>query len=77
MQFEDLRKEMIAAMKARDKQRKNAISSLVSAAKKVAIDEGHRDDISEEIVNRVIMKEMKTVEEQVADFGNTADDLPF
>ncbi|SFG19337.1 hypothetical protein SAMN04487761_10773 [Lachnospiraceae bacterium C7] len=75
MQFEDLRKEMIAAMKARDKQRKNAISSLVSAAKKVAIDEGHRDDISEEIVNRVIMKEMKTVEEQVAECPADRSDL--
>lgn len=36
---------MIAAMKARDKVRKDAISSLVSAAKKAAIDEGCRDNI--------------------------------
>ena len=40
MQFEQLQKDMIAAMKARDKVRKDAISALVSAAKKVAIDEG-------------------------------------
>ena len=38
MQFEQLQKDMIAAMKARDKVRKDAISALVSAAKKVAID---------------------------------------
>ena len=50
---------MIAAMKARDKVRKDAISTLVSAAKKAAIDEGCRDDIKEELVNRVILKEMK------------------
>ena len=42
MQFEQLQKDMIAAMKARDKVRKDAISALVSAAKKVAIDEGCR-----------------------------------
>lgn len=40
MQMEQLQKDMIAAMKARDKVRKDAISSLVSAAKKAAIDEG-------------------------------------
>ncbi|HCJ76290.1 GatB/YqeY domain-containing protein [Thermoguttaceae bacterium LCP21S3_D4] len=65
MQIEQLQKEMIAAMKAKDKPRKDAISSLVSAVKKVAIDEGCRDDIKEELVNRVILKEMKTVKEQI------------
>lgn len=65
MQFTELQKEMIAAMKAKDKGRKEAISSLVSAAKKVAIDEGCRDNISEEIVANVILKEMKTVKEQI------------
>ncbi len=65
MQIEQLQKEMIAAMKAKDKPRKDAISSLVSAVKKAAIDEGCRDDIKEELVNRVILKEMKTVKEQI------------
>ena len=57
MQFKQLQDDMIAAMKARDKVRKDAISTLVSAAKKVAIDEGCRDDIREELVDRVILKE--------------------
>lgn len=65
MQMETLQKDMIAAMKAHDKPRKDAISSLVSAVKKVAIDEGCRDNIGEELVNRVILKEMKTVKEQI------------
>lgn len=39
MQLETLQKDMIAAMKARDKARKDSISSLISAVKKVAIDE--------------------------------------
>ena len=63
MQMEQLQKDMIAAMKARDKVRKDAISSLVSAAKKAAIDEGCRDNIPEELVNKVILKEMKSAEE--------------
>ncbi len=65
MTIETLQKDMIAAMKARDKERKDAISSLVSAVKKVAIDEGCRDDIKEELVDRVILKELKTVKEQI------------
>lgn len=65
MQMETLQKDMIAAMKAKDKVRKDAISTLVSAVKKVAIDEGCRDDIKEELVDRVILKEIKTVKEQI------------
>lgn len=75
MQMEQLQKDMIAAMKARDKARKDAISTLVSAVKKVAIDEGCRDDIPEELVNRVIMKEMKTVKEQIDSCPESRTDL--
>lgn len=65
MTIEQLQQDMIAAMKAKDKVRKDAISSLVSAVKKVAIDEGCREDIKEELVDRVILKELKTVKEQL------------
>lgn len=65
MNIELLRKDMVAAMKAKDKPRKEAISSLISAIKKAAIDEGCRDDIPEELADRVILKEMKTVKEQI------------
>lgn len=65
MQFETLQKDMIAAMKARDKVRKDAISTLVSAVKKLAIDEGTRDDIKEELVDRAVLKELKLVREQL------------
>ena len=75
MEMETLQKEMIAAMKARDKVRKDAISGLVSAAKKVAIDEGCRDDIKEELVNRVILKELKTVKEQIDSCPESRPDL--
>ena len=59
MELEQLRKDMVAAMKAKDKARKDSISSLVSAVKKAAIDEGCRDDIPAELVDRVILKELK------------------
>ena len=54
MTFETLQKDMVAAMKARDKVRKDAISVLVSAAKKVAIDEGCREDITEEEISNAM-----------------------
>ena len=60
MTLEALRKDMVAAMKAKDKTTKDAVSSLVSAAKKAAIDEGCREDVPEALVDRVILKEMKT-----------------
>lgn len=65
MEMKKLQQDMVAAMKAKDKVRKDAISALVSAVKKVAIDEGCRDDIQEELVNRVVLKELKTVKEQI------------
>lgn len=75
MKFEQLRNDMVAAMKARDKERKDAISSLVSAVKKAAIDEGCRDDISEELVGRVIQKELKTAKEQLDTCPQEREDL--
>ncbi len=65
MKFETMQKDMIAAMKARDKGRKDSISALISAVKKLAIDEGTRDDIPDELVDRAVLKELKTAKEQL------------
>lgn len=65
MTIKDLQTEMIAAMKAKEKNRKDTISGLIAAVKKVAIDEGCRDDIPESMVETVILKELKTAKEQV------------
>lgn len=65
MTFKELQAAMIAAMKAKEKERKDVISATIAAVKKVAIDEGCREDIPDEMVERVILKEMKTAQEQV------------
>ena len=65
MQMEQLQKDMITAMKAHDKVRKDTLSSLISAVKKIAIDEGCRDNIQEELVDRAVLREMKLVKEQL------------
>ena len=75
MELEALRKDMVAAMKAKDKVTKDAVSSLISAVKKVAIDEGCRDDISSELVDRVILKELKSVKEQIDTCPESRQDL--
>ena len=65
MTFEKLHSDMVAAMKARDKERKNVISTLIADVKKAAIDAGTREDIPEELVDKVILKSLKTAKEQV------------
>ena len=75
MEFKKLQSDMVAAMKARDKARKDTISSLISAVKKLAIDEGKRDNIPEELVDRAIIKEEKTAQEQVDSCPADREDL--
>lgn len=65
MTLEVLQQQMIAAMKEHNKLRKETISSLIGAVKKTAIDERCKDNITEELVNRVLLKEKKTMQEMI------------
>lgn len=65
MDLATLQASMIEAMKAKDKFRKDAIASLVSAVKKAGIDAGCRENIPEEMANQAILKEIKSVKEQI------------
>lgn len=65
MQLAQLQKDMMQAMKDHDKARKDSIAVLYSAAKKVGIDAGCRDEVPEDMVNQSIMKEIKSVKEQI------------
>ena len=75
MKLKDLQDAMIAAMKAKDKPRKDSISALVSAVKKAGIDAGCRDDIPEDMVNQVVLKELKSVKEQIDTCPASREDL--
>jgi uncharacterized protein YqeY len=75
MTLEVLQKDMVAAMKARDKEKKAVVSSLVSAVKKAGIDAGCRDNIPEDMVNAAIMKELKTAKEQIDTCPAEREDL--
>lgn len=65
MTLETLQKEMIAAMKNKDKVRKETISSIIQAVKKFSIDNMCKDNISEEQIDAVILKEKKTMQEMI------------
>ncbi len=65
MEFKTLQKDMIAAMKAKEKERKEVISGLIAAVKKVAIDNGVREEIPDDMVDKVILKELKSAMEQL------------
>ena len=75
MKLKELQSAMVAAMKARDKFRKDAIADLVSAVKKKGIDAGCRDDIPESMVDQVILKELKTAKEQIDTCPDSRQDL--
>ena len=75
MELATLQSAMIAAMKAKDKPRKDAISALVSAVKKAGIDAGCRDDIPTSMVDQVILKELKSVKEQIDTCPESRGDL--
>lgn len=75
MEFKELQQAMIAAMKAHEAERKEAISLLVAAVKKAAIDEGHRDDIPAELVDTVVLKELKATKEQIDTCPASRQDL--
>ncbi len=65
MKQKELQDAMIAAMKAKDKFRKDAIAALVSAVKKAGIDNGCRENIPDEMADQAILKELKAVKEQI------------
>ena len=61
--IDEVRSAMMAAMKAKDKERKDAISALLTALKNKAIDK--RADLTEEEETQVILKEIKQLKETI------------
>lgn len=65
MTVEQLNADMFTAMKEKNKFKKDTLASLLGAVKKVAIDRKCKDNITEELVNEVLLKELKTVKEMI------------
>lgn len=65
MDLKTLQKEMIKAMKDGDMDRKSVLSNAIAAIKKAAIDKRIREDIPEDLVDEVLLKEKKTIQEMI------------
>ena len=65
MTLEQLQKDMITAMKTKDELKKRVLSSAINAIKNAAIAKKCKDNITEELVNEVLLKEKKTIQEMI------------
>lgn len=63
MTLEFLQSEMIHAMKIGDTELRDVMRNVIGAVKKTAIDE--RCEITKELVDRVLLKEAKIIQEQI------------
>jgi uncharacterized protein YqeY len=61
--IDDVRSAMVAAMKSGDKERKAALSFLLSSLKNKAIDK--REDLTEEEENQIVLREIKQTKETI------------
>ncbi len=77
--IENVRAEMVAAMKAKNKERKEALSALLTSLKNVAIDK--RADLTEAEENTVVLKEIKqlhdTIDQTPADRTDILEQCQF
>lgn len=65
MTLEKLQFEMIQAMKNKDKTRKSVLSGLVDAVKKASMTNSGRIEITEQLVDEVLLKYKKMVQEMI------------
>ncbi len=65
MTIEQLQKDMVAAMKTGNKEKKAVISDFISCAKNMAIAKKCKDNITEDIVMEAIMRTKKICQEQI------------
>lgn len=65
MTLEKLQSEMIQAMKNKDKTRKSVLSGMIDAVKKASMTNKGRVEITEQLVDEVLLKYKKMVQEQI------------
>lgn len=75
MTLNKLQQDMYTAMKEGDHIHKEVLSSLIAAVKKVAIDKKCKDNIPESLIDEVIRKEYKTIQEQIDTCPEDREDM--
>ena len=65
MTLEILQNSMIDAMKNKDKMRKSVLSGMIDSVKKASMTNSGRIEITEQLVDEVLLKYKKMVQEQI------------
>ena len=65
MTLDRLQNEMIISMKNKDKLRKSVLSGMIDAVKKASMTNNGRVEITEQLVDEVLLKYKKMVQEQI------------
>ena len=65
MTFKELQAAMTAAMKEKNRVKKNVVADMMTCAKNMAIEAGCKDNITDEIVMKAILKSKKVCQEQI------------
>lgn len=75
MTLEQLQKDMIKALKDGDVTRKLVLSDAIAAVKNAAIAKRCKDNITEELVDEVLLKEQKTLREMIDTCPKDREDI--
>ena len=75
MILEQLKADKIKAMKMHDEAAKSALTSILGAVTNAAIAQGCKDNITDELVNTVLLKEKKTMQEMIDTCPKDREDL--
>ena len=70
-----LQHEKVLAMKNKDVIRKNALNAMIDACQKAAITPKGRIEITEDLVNEVLIKYQKTIQEMIDTCPPDREDL--
>lgn len=65
MTFVELKAAMVSAMKERNRVKKEVIADMIACAKNMAIEQGCKDNITDEIVAAAILKSKKMCQDQI------------
>lgn len=65
MTFKELQAAMTTAMKEKNRVKKTVVADMVACAKNMAIEQGCKDNITDEIVTAAILKSKKVCQEQI------------
>lgn len=65
MTFAELQNKLVEAMKEKNRVKKTVIADMVTCAKNMAIEAGCKDNITDEIVGKAILKSKKICQEQI------------